>query len=260
MIPFTYLIGWSSHDKYYYGVRYAKNCSPSDLWTTYFTTSNSVKKYRELYGDPNIIQIRRTFKNIQSARLWESKVLNRMNAAQNPKFLNKRNGSWKWAVYVLTDEAKQKISNAQKGKPKSKESIAKRLMSMQGFRHTHETKQKIADSHRGVARSDQYKKKMKSKIWINNGIKTLRHDLVDPIPDGWSEGRIHSWKKPQSPKYIITNSITDEQFNMTRDEFCKSYGYKTGNIPCINSNKPMGKYRHWIITFDLLNISSEDSI
>lgn len=27
-MAYTYLIGWSNHDQYYYGVRYAQNCDP----------------------------------------------------------------------------------------------------------------------------------------------------------------------------------------------------------------------------------------
>jgi hypothetical protein len=30
--PYTYLIGWSNQNKYYYGVRYAKDCHPNDFW------------------------------------------------------------------------------------------------------------------------------------------------------------------------------------------------------------------------------------
>ena len=38
--PFTYLIKHKTSGKVYYGVRYAKKCSPIDLWTTYFTSSD----------------------------------------------------------------------------------------------------------------------------------------------------------------------------------------------------------------------------
>lgn len=42
MIPYTYLLGWPEIDKWYYGVRYAKKCHPSDLWVTYKTSSRHV--------------------------------------------------------------------------------------------------------------------------------------------------------------------------------------------------------------------------
>lgn len=44
-IPFTYLIGWSKYDKWYYGVRFAKGCNPDDLWNTYFTSSGILHEF-----------------------------------------------------------------------------------------------------------------------------------------------------------------------------------------------------------------------
>lgn len=89
---YTYLIGWSKENKYYYGVRYAKNCMPSDLWNTYFTSSVFVKQHRKLYGEPDIVQVRQVFgNNSQKAKLWEDKVLKRLNVKNNLKWLNQSN-------------------------------------------------------------------------------------------------------------------------------------------------------------------------
>lgn len=87
--PFTYRISWTEHDKHYYGVKYAIGCKPEDLWTTYFTSSPSVKEYILKHGDPDIIQIRKTFKCRYSAIKWESKVLKRIKASSNIKYLNR---------------------------------------------------------------------------------------------------------------------------------------------------------------------------
>lgn len=43
-IPYTYLIGWSKLNWWYYGAEFAKIkkiANPSNLWTTYFTSSKS---------------------------------------------------------------------------------------------------------------------------------------------------------------------------------------------------------------------------
>lgn len=50
-VPYTYLIGWSKLNKWYYGSRTAKNCHPSELWIKYFTSSKFVKEFRRLYGE-----------------------------------------------------------------------------------------------------------------------------------------------------------------------------------------------------------------
>jgi len=88
-IPYTYLIGWSTINAWYYGVRYAKKCHPSDFWTTYYTSSGNVVKLINEYGNPDIIQIRKTFDSVNAARKWEHKVLRRLGCVNDPKFINK---------------------------------------------------------------------------------------------------------------------------------------------------------------------------
>ena len=118
MIPYTYLIGWSFYNKFYYGVRYSKHCHPSDLWRTYFTSSKYVKQFREENGEPDIIQIRKIFNNSISARIYENKILKRLNVIHSSKWLNKTDNisfgpiSVKW-----TEERKRKFSNFKLGKP-----------------------------------------------------------------------------------------------------------------------------------------------
>ena|ERR1035437_1954521 len=89
--PYTYLIGWSKLDKYYYGKRTAKKCHPTDLWVKYFTSSKEVPKMIEIYGDPDVIKIRKVFTSIELCCLWETRFLNKVNAAKNIKFINKHN-------------------------------------------------------------------------------------------------------------------------------------------------------------------------
>jgi hypothetical protein len=86
--PFTYLVGWSQHQRFYYGVRYAIDAHPDSLWTTYFTSSKPVQEFTTLYGAPDIIQIRRTFIAGDQARKWERTVLRRLRVVQKPQFLN----------------------------------------------------------------------------------------------------------------------------------------------------------------------------
>jgi hypothetical protein len=86
--PYTYLIGWSDFKVYYYGVRFAKNCHPDDLWKTYFTSSKQVKRFREKHGEPDIIQIRKKFQCPERAKLWEGNVLKKMKVKDRADFLN----------------------------------------------------------------------------------------------------------------------------------------------------------------------------
>ena len=86
--PYTYRIGWSELGLYYYGVRTANRLPPEDdLWTEYFTSSPNVEVVREHHGEPDIIEVRRTFDLKRRAQYWESEVIRRI-AYYNPSYLN----------------------------------------------------------------------------------------------------------------------------------------------------------------------------
>lgn len=87
--PYTYLIGWKAHNKWYYGVRFAKGCHPNDLWMSYFTSSTHVKTMIAEFGNPDVIQIRKTFSSKESAIEWEYKVLTRMKVIHTLNWINK---------------------------------------------------------------------------------------------------------------------------------------------------------------------------
>jgi len=88
-IYYTYLIGWSEHNKLYYGVRYSKHATLDELWVKYKTSSKYVKDFYEKYGDPDIIQIRKVFNTKEEAIAWESKVLKRMRVVESDVYLNR---------------------------------------------------------------------------------------------------------------------------------------------------------------------------
>lgn len=70
------------------GVRYARGCHPSDFWVKYFTSSSKIKTLRNNIGDPDIIEIRRTFQTKEEALSWEERVLRRCKVLKDEKWLN----------------------------------------------------------------------------------------------------------------------------------------------------------------------------
>ena len=99
--PYTYLIGWSLQNKWYYGCRYADNCNPDDLWVTYFTSSIYVKEMIRTHGNPDIIKIRKIFSIKSDAVLWEARVLKKLY--KNRKYwLNRRFSSTKFIIDKIT--------------------------------------------------------------------------------------------------------------------------------------------------------------
>lgn len=137
-IPFTYLIGWKKYNKWYYGVRYAKDCHPDDLWTSYFTSSNRVKIFRENYGEPDVIEVRRTFLSKIDAQQWENKVHRRLMVIWNDKWLNLCRGGIEFhnkGGYCLSEKTKEKM----KGRHISKEQKIKLSENLKGkMRYTNQ--------------------------------------------------------------------------------------------------------------------------
>src|SRR5690554_7572929 len=89
---YTYLIHWSELGLSYYGVRYAKRATPEEFWNKYFTSSKIVHSFVREYGNPDVIQIRNTFgADPRRAKLWEDKVLRRLNVKDDDKWLNRCN-------------------------------------------------------------------------------------------------------------------------------------------------------------------------
>lgn len=150
--PYAYLIGWSKYNKWYYGIQYGKSANPKNLWKTYFTSSEFVKEFREKYGEPDVIEIRKTFFLAEESLVWEEKVLRRIDAVNSDKWLNKGNSGKDFNTAGMpahnrgiphSDLTKQKISKANKGKT-----------------HTQEAKEKISKFGKGRPKSSIHKEKI----------------------------------------------------------------------------------------------------
>lgn len=209
--PYTYLIGWSNLNKYYYGVRYAKNCNPSDLWTTYFTSSKHVKRFTKKHGRPNIILIRKIFNTKEAAINWENKVLRRLKVVEREIFLNytynkaievknsncaenlrkvniyrKLNKQWYNETY--NEEKRREISSK----------LSEKMRSRWKSGNVNSTKPEDTTNYKQAAKmrwSDiNFKNRMKSKRWYNNPTsgesKMLSPEEVEKFTiQGWVKGR-----------------------------------------------------------------------
>lgn len=90
-IPYTYILFFPTTNQYYYGVRWAKGCSPSDLFVSYFTSSSTIRKLIKEHGkEAFTFRVSRIFQTPKEAIDHETRFLKRVSAASNAKFLNKR--------------------------------------------------------------------------------------------------------------------------------------------------------------------------
>ena len=120
-MPYTYIITHIVTNVKYYGVRYAKGCSPNDLGTKYFSSSKAVKKIIKEEGVTAFkFEVRRIFDSADDALKWEHRFLTKINAADSSMWFNKHNGGLKGAPrkkgFKCTEYTKQKMR-----KPKSPE-------------------------------------------------------------------------------------------------------------------------------------------
>lgn len=229
-IPYTYLIGWSSLNKWYYGVRFAKSCSPSDLWVTYFTSSKIVKQYRKEYGEPDVIQVRQTFTCADAARRWETRVLQRLNVIESTVWLNKtdniaiasqRGPDHPFYGRKHTEEARKKMSERKQGSvphnkgKKASEVDAARL-------------RRLAAARKGKSRPEHVTKMLTE---LNKG-------------NNWNLGRkfdvaVYS---SRSKTYDITFPNGDTQRVINLKEFCRTHGLKYTSRYSYIDRKPWEGY------------------
>lgn len=213
--PYTYLIGWTTYNKWYYGARWAKNCNPSDLWVTYFTSSKYVKGFRELLGEPDIIQIRKVFKDGESCRVYEQKVLKRVKAVEKETFLNRTDNKgfnpkyWKeWWDQLNTDEREKRKRNWEE---QGRLGVIRRFEKMT----PEEKRQSTENARKSLVDKISAMTENEKKIQNQKRSKTLREfwddkELSMKSREVISEKSKESWRsKTEEEKLVIRNKLSD---------------------------------------------------
>jgi len=234
--PYTYLIGWSSLNIYYYGRRSSKGCTPSNFWIKYKTSSKYVKVFTSIHGDPDIIQIRKTFTDSKKCAAWECKVLRRINAAKDERFLNKTNGDKNWGSFDYNAE-----NNPNYGKflYHNKE-MSKSQYFFIGEQPTN-----------WILGSKELHPSVGMKLYHNK--KTNQHkyfDPLDPPSDEWKIGRSENikalYKKPNESlrgATVFYNKQTNHKIFLHNNEDIPS-GYVRGGCPMSKTSKALLSKTH----------------
>lgn len=247
MIPYTYLIGWTKLNKWYYGVRWSKLSNPSELWTQYKTSSRYVKEFYAINGEPDVIEIRKIFNDPYRARLYEEKVLKKLNKLDpfgpNSKWLNRTTNKsiCNPVQYERTAEIRQKLRdiNLRRG-PCSNETREKIRQKAIGRKHSTETKEKIGKGNLGKIMPKEavdriaakVREHWKTHIHPNIGIprsqevkdKLRKHRLGKKFDDLYSptlaQELKNKIKKRMSKCWIITFPDGSEKTINNLKEFC----------------------------------------
>ena len=193
-LSYTYLIGWTEHDTWYYGVRTANKHEPEkDLWVHYFTSSKQVTKFRELHDEPDVIRIDETFDDKEKAIEFEVQKLNEFDVLNESKWLNRSIGGLIGPGILgekLSESHKRKIGESNKGRisptkgkklpPRSlehSERISKALKGRKCKPFSDEHKKKISEARTGIPRPEITKRKM---------------SISKKGKPAWNKGRPHS--------------------------------------------------------------------
>lgn len=170
--PYTYLIGWSELDLWYYGVKFGKSADPALFWVNYFTSSKYVKSLREEFGEPDVREIRKTFEPKEAASEWERKVIRRLGAVWSDKWINRGNGGHEFnpppELRARSKTCRQKISEARKrwaAKPENREKAieaARRAGELGAGKISAKAKERFADPewkafYDATHRTDEYR-------------------------------------------------------------------------------------------------------
>lgn len=201
--PYTYYIAWSEHNQHYYGVRYADSCHPGDFWASYFTSSRVVHQLREELGEPDIIQIRKTFSDKLSAIEWEHRVLRRLRVMDKDSWVNRHIGKAPFFHESHRENLKEAAKNRQisdKGRVMlSKRS--KKLWADTQYKKsqseaissgmTVEAKRKISEFQTGRTRLDEHKQiisDMRKAEWADEEKAFARKKAIsDKIKAKWAD-------------------------------------------------------------------------
>ena len=227
-MPYTYRISWTEHDVHYYGVRLTPNSHPEDdLWNSYFTSSKYVNQFRDNFGEPDIIEIRRVFDNKEDAVQWEQKVLCRLKVRINSRWINRYDTSYKGSLGPKgpqSESHKKARSNAIRKKSRiwltngydntvlwdqdPHEFIRKNPEWKIGRTIREETREKMRGKNNpmyGIPRSEKLKSdhsnRMKGnkhslgKVWYTDGKKNLQLNSNEDIPDGFRRGMTQNRSK-----------------------------------------------------------------
>ena len=185
--PYTYLIGWSKHNRWYYGVQHKKDCDPTDLWESYFTSSKHVKKFRADHGEPDVIRVcPRRFASAEEACRFETKVLQRIRRSGNWElWLNQAINGHRFGPH--SEETRRKISAGTKGRhmvitEEHKRKLSEAMMGHKRQPFTEEHRAKLSAAKKGRKLPDEHKARIKA-----NARKTITEEHKQRIAQAQKE-------------------------------------------------------------------------
>ncbi|PUE32998.1 hypothetical protein B9Z35_05605 [Limnohabitans sp. Jir61] len=187
----AYVYKWTelATGKWYVGARGARGCHPED---GYICSSKVVKPL--IQANPSGWQREILFTSEPVEVFFiEAKLLDELNAKDDPQSFNKHNGDGKWSMRgkQFSPEHREKMGAWQVGRKFEKSSIDKRTESRKGFRQSEEARNKIGQSLKGqrigISPSEEQRKKISAKLTgrVNGPLSAEHKALLSQIKKGF---------------------------------------------------------------------------
>ena len=189
------------NNKFYYGIH-----STNDLEDGYIGSGTLLKKAIKKYGKNNFVKEILIFYNTREEALFAERLIITEHDLNNEMCYNMKNGGEGGAAKgrMVTEETRNKISNAQKGKRKHSGFSEKRRIAQTGKRHSYATRKKMSDSRKGE-RNIAFGKPSHRR---NNDIWD-QYDFIKKV-----------WNDNNQPGYYTLNCILMQYYNFP------SYNYQ----------------------------------
>lgn len=172
-IPYTYVITNNLTGVRYYGARWRKGCSPSDLWSTYFTSSQLIHSLIESQGlDTWTIEVRKVFDTVDKCIEWEQKVLRRLNIPYNHAWYNQSRAGQTFVLKGAARERHARIVSDNQKKLWQDPEYSERM--------TNITKARWAVEGSRKAHGDKIKAYWEDEIWRAQIIQDRKDKNKDP--------------------------------------------------------------------------------
>lgn len=187
----AYVYKWTelATGKWYVGARGARGCHPDD---GYICSSKVVKPL--ILSNPSGWKREILFTSDPEEVFYiEARLLDELNAKENPQSFNKHNGDGKWSMRgkQFSPEHREKMGAWQVGRKFDKSSIDKRTASRKDFRQSDEARKKIGQSLKGkragISPTEEQRRKISQTLTgrVNGPLSAEHKALLSAIKKGF---------------------------------------------------------------------------
>ena len=155
---YVYVIVNKINLKLYFG---SHSWEGEGLDPNYYGSGTAIKRAVKKYGKDNFIVYPIKFYNsVEECRQAEEQLLKKYDIANNPYCYNLKNSAIGMTSEDVTDEIRNKISQALKGKTISEETRKKISQANKGKTLSDETRRKLSQANKGKTLSEEHKQKL----------------------------------------------------------------------------------------------------